>query len=299
MSPILQIKDLSKNYGKLQALNSLSLEIGEGSVYGILGPNGSGKTTTLGIILDVIRQTSGEYFWFGKQPNGDSRKKIGSILEYPAFYPYLSGVRNLKIIAKIKEKGKGRIDEVLKLVDLYDRRHDAFKKYSLGMKQRLAIAAALLSDPPVLILDEPTNGLDPQGIAEVRELIVNVAAQGKTIIMASHILDEVQKVCTHFAVLKKGKKIYESSVKEAMAQKQQVEIAADDMESLKSALEEFDHISEIKNEGDLLSIKLSNTTGTTELNRFLIEKGIVLSHLAERKSSLEQKFLKILEASHD
>src|SRR5690606_26572525 len=146
---------------------------------------------------------------------------------------------------------------------------------------------------------EPTNGLDPQGIAEVRELIVNVAAQGKTIIMASHILDEVQKVCTHFAVLKKGKKIYESSVKEAMAQKQQVEIAADDMESLKSALEEFDHISEIKNEGDLLSIKLSNTTGTTELNRFLIEKGIVLSHLAERKSSLEQKFLKILEASHD
>lgn len=299
MNQILQIKNLSKRYGKLKALDNFSLTVHEGSVFGILGPNGSGKTTTLGIVLDVIGKSSGEYSWFNGGPTQESRKKIGAILENPAFYPYLSAVQNLKIVATIKEKGKERIDEVLKQVGLFDRRHDAFKKYSLGMKQRLSIASALLSDPPVLILDEPTNGLDPQGIAEIRELIVAIAAQGKTIIMASHLLDEVQKVCTHFAVLKNGRKIYEGTVSDAMAQKQVIELAAGDMDLLRNALAEYGPAREIKDEQNGVTVKLDGTGDVLSLHHFLIAKGVVLTHLAEKKGSLEQKFLKILAESHD
>ena len=299
MSPILQIIQLSKYYGKRKAVDELSLEINEGNVYGLLGPNGSGKTTTLGILLNVIQPSSGAYFWFGEAPTHESRKKIGAILESPAFYPYLSAVENLKITAKIKGKGKDRMEEVLRQVNLYDRRTDAFNTYSLGMKQRLSIASALLTDPPVLILDEPTNGLDPQGIAEIRQLILQVAAQGKTILIASHILDEVQKVCSHFAVLKFGKKIYEGSVKEAMAPTQRLELAAKDMEGLKNTLMAFNHLVDLKTDDHKLIVQLNGHTDSTMLHQYLIEKGIVLSHLAAQKSSLEQKFLNILATSDD
>ena len=210
METILQINELTKRYRRLTALDGLSLEIEKGQVFGLLGPNGSGKTTTLGILLDVIQPTSGSFQWFGGESNSDSRKKIGSILETPCFYPYLSASRNLRIVAEIKGCEKKRIDEVLEWVGLYDRRNDSFKTFSLGMKQRLAIAAALLPDPPVLILDEPTNGLDPTGIAEIRGLIQDISERGKTLILASHLLDEVQKVCSHFAILQKGKKISRS-----------------------------------------------------------------------------------------
>ncbi|MCK5281177.1 MAG: AAA family ATPase, partial [Cyclobacteriaceae bacterium] len=217
----------------------------------------------------------------------------------PAFYPYLSARRNLRIISKIKEKGADRIDEVLKLVNLHDRKDDPYRTYSLGMKQRLAIGAALLSDPPVLILDEPTNGLDPQGIAEIRKLILQVAKEGKTILLASHILDEVQKVCTHFAVLKKGAKIYSGSVDEALNGSKTIEIASRDMEKLSIVVKEFRHLKSLVEEKDLLSLHLNDSADAHELNAFLIEKGIVLTHLAIRKSSLEQKFLDILEESDD
>ena len=201
MPAVLTIDHLHKRYGKIQAVNDLSLEIEEGSVFGILGPNGSGKTTTLGMLLSVIRPDFGSFSWFGRSAASPrdaavSRKRIGAILETPIFYPYLSAVENLKIVAQIKGCQYERIDEVLRTVDLLERKDDTFKHYSLGMKQRLAIASALLVDPQVMILDEPTNGLDPQGIAEIRSLIVQIAGQGKTIILASHLLDEVQKVCT-------------------------------------------------------------------------------------------------------
>jgi ABC-2 type transport system ATP-binding protein len=299
MTNVLTIYNLVKNYGKLKAVNQLSLNVEEGTVYGLLGPNGSGKTTTLGVILDVLKKTSGDYAWFGKPSSSESRKKIGAILEVPAFYPYLSARKNLKIVAKIKGKGRDSIDKVLDQVGLLDRGDDLFRTFSLGMKQRLAIGGALLTDPPVLILDEPTNGLDPQGIAEIRNLILAIAGHGKTILLASHILDEVQKVCTHFAVLKKGKKIYTGTVDEALNADKSVELSARDMDKLISATNEFRHIKKLDAGKNLLTIQLNGESTTYDLNAFLIEKGIVLTHLAEKKGSLEQKFLKILEESDD
>lgn len=299
MTSVLKINNLVKKYGKLRAVNNLSLEVEEGNVYGLLGPNGSGKTTTLGVILDVLKKSSGEYFWFNRPSSRDCRKKIGAILEVPAFYPYLSARRNLRIIARIKGDGKTRIDQVLEQVGLLERADDPFRTYSLGMKQRLAIGGALLSDPPVLILDEPTNGLDPQGIAEIRNLILQVADQGKTILLASHILDEVQKVCTHFAVLKKGTKIYSGRVDEALNHDKYIEIASRDLEQLSSAIGEFAHIKNLKVERNMLAVQLNGNSSPYDLNEFLIGRGIVLTHLAERKGNLEQKFLKILEESDD
>lgn len=299
MKSILRINNLTKRFGKLTAVNNLSLEVNEGNVYGILGPNGSGKTTALGMILEVISPTSGTYEWFSSEPYKESRKKIGSILESPAFYPYLSAVRNLEIVARIKGKGRNNIDQVLKQVNLYDRRNDPYKIYSLGMKQRLSIASALLSDPPVMILDEPTNGLDPQGIAEVRELVRNVASKGKTILFASHMLDEVQKVCSHFAVLNYGKKIYDGTVEDTMNQNQKIELASDNMDALRSVINEFRSLKSLEETGDMYTVRLEDGIGSGELNRFLIEKGIVLTHLTQKKSSLEQKFLNILKESND
>jgi ABC-2 type transport system ATP-binding protein len=299
VSNILRINNLSKHFGRIIAVNNLSLEVSEGTVYGILGPNGSGKTTTLGMLLEVISPTSGSYDWFGSESKKESRKKIGSILEMPAFYPYLSATRNLRIVAQIKGKGKDNIDNVLKQVGLFERRNDLFKTYSLGMKQRLSIASALLTDPPVMILDEPTNGLDPQGIADVRKLVTKIASEGKTILFASHMLDEVQKICTHFAVLNYGSKIYNGTVADAMIQNQKIELAAKDMERLKTVLNEFNGIVNIGESNGKYAVKLKKGIGSGDLNRFLIDHGIVLTHLAEKKSSLEQKFLKILEESND
>jgi ABC-type multidrug transport system ATPase subunit len=299
VAEVLKIDRLVKNYGKLRAVNELSLQVEEGCVFGLLGPNGSGKTTTLGVILDVLKKTSGDYQWFGKPASRDSRKKIGAILEVPSFYPYLSGRQNLQIMAKIKGSGEDRIDAVLGQVGLSDRSTDPYKSYSLGMKQRLAIAGALLADPPVLILDEPTNGLDPQGIAEMRKLILEVAQHGKTILLASHILDEVQKVCSHFAVLKNGRKIYSGTVDGALNANQWVEVAAPDMKNLVEMLGTLPSIKQLKLEKDVVAVQLEDSFTPYLLHSFLIGKGVVLTHLSERRSSLEQKFLSILEKSDD
>ncbi len=297
MRDLLTIDNLVKDYGRIRAVNGLSLSVNEGSVFGLLGPNGSGKTTTLGIILDVIKKTSGNYTWFGKPSSAQSRQQIGAILEVPAFLPYLSARRNLKIVAKIKGRGSENIEDIVETVGLKERIDDPFRTYSLGMKQRLAIGAALLSNPPVLILDEPTNGLDPQGIAEMRKLIQMVAAQGKTILLASHILDEVQKVCTDFAVLKKGSMIYSGTVDEALNGNRMIELTSNNLEILKGALSEFNAVVKIEEDHDLLFVQFKDGISTMEVNQFLIERGIVLTHLAIRKGSLEQKFLTILEES--
>jgi ABC-type multidrug transport system ATPase subunit len=299
VAEVLKIDRLVKNYGKLRAVNELSLQVEEGCVFGLLGPNGSGKTTTLGVILDVLKKTSGDYQWFGKPASRDSRKKIGAILEVPSFYPYLSGRQNLQIMAKIKGSGEDRIDAVLGQVGLSDRSTDPYKSYSLGMKQRLAIAGALLADPPVLILDEPTNGLDPQGIAEMRKLILEVAQHGKTILLASHILDEVQKVCSHFAVLTNGRKIYSGTVDGALNANQWVEVAAPDMKNLVEMLGTLPSIKQLKLEKDVVAVQLEDSFTPYLLHSFLIGKGVVLTHLSERRSSLEQKFFSILEKSDD
>lgn len=294
MNNVVTTSGLTKYYGVIKAVDNLTLSIPEKSVFGILGPNGSGKTTTLGMLLDVINPTSGTYSWFGKKPDKETRKKIGSILETPAFYPYLSAVDNLKIVAEIKAIGYGNINEVLKITGLYERRDSAFRTFSLGMKQRLALASALLCDPLVMILDEPTNGLDPRGIAEIRELIREIAARGKTIILASHLLDEVQKVCTHFAVLNKGQLLHSGPVNETRLAEQRLELAADNLVSLKAVLESFPEIRKIETTGDTITITLPGQVQISDLSRFVFERGISVTHLVSLKKSLETQFLEIL-----
>jgi len=294
---VLSIKNLTKRYGSITAVSNLNLEIERGSVFGILGPNGSGKTTTLGVLLDVTRADSGTFSWFGGLPVKEQRKRIGAILEVPLFYPYLSGKQNLELVAKIKDLPGDDVDDALRSVDLYDRRDSKFRTYSLGMKQRLAVASTLIGKPEVLILDEPTNGLDPKGIAEIRNIILNVASQGVTIILASHILDEVQKTCSHVAVMEKGKKLYSGKVSEVLNDAQWVELAAENMAGLQMALQQLETVENIQEEGDKYVVKLKIATNQAELNSLFFSKGIVLNHLALRKKSLEKYFLELLDKS--
>lgn len=294
MKTVLQTSGLTKYYGALNALDDLSLTIEKGAVYGFLGPNGSGKTTSLGILLGVIHQTSGSYEWFGEAPTAKNRKKIGAILEHPNFVPYLSAIQNLKLIADIKEADKQQIPAILKKVGLADRGTYAFRTFSLGMKQRLAIGAALLGNPEVLILDEPTNGLDPQGIAEIRNLILQIAEGGTTVILASHLLDEVQKVCSHVAVLKSGQVLYAGSVEGIISEKQAVEVAAHDMSGLEKVLKSLPGIGKITREGKIWLAEIKEFIDAADLNALLYEQGIIISHLAIRSSNLEKDFLALL-----
>lgn len=259
----------------------------------MLGPNGSGKTTTLGMLMGVVNPTSGSFTWFGQPATNETRKKIGAVLEHPIFYPYLSGQKNLELTAMIKGAQADHIKKVLEVVELTDRRNDKYRTYSLGMKQRLAIASALLNDPVVLILDEPTNGLDPMGIAEIRQIIKKIAADGKTIILASHLLDEVQKVCSHFAILRKGNLVHSGPVDDVGRGEEIVEVLAyhDDLHLL---LQEFRGMASVRKEDANFLVKMKDGFHSQDLNRFLFDKGIVASHLVTQKKSLEKQFLEIL-----
>lgn len=292
METILSIQNLDKKYGKVHAVNNLSFDIQKGTVYGILGPNGSGKSTTLGIILNVVNKTSGSFSWFnGNLSTHEALKKVGAIIERPNFYPYMSAVQNLQLICKIKGVSYDKIEEKLKTVNLYERRNSKFKTYSLGMKQRLAIASALLNDPEILILDEPTNGLDPQGIHEIRQIIKEIAKNGTTILLASHLLDEVEKVCSHVVVIRNGIKLYSGRVDEMTASNGFFELQADNQETLTQFLEDHPAIGNIKEENGILIASLDSELSASEINTFLFDKGISLSHLVKRKPSLEQQFL--------
>lgn len=271
----------------------MNLDVKAGQVFGMLGPNGSGKTTTLGMLMGVVNPTSGKFFWFGEEPTPQVRRKIGAVLEHPIFYPYLSGQKNLELNAMIKQCPVESIPKVLALVELDDRKDDKYKTYSLGMKQRLAIASALLNDPTVLILDEPTNGLDPMGIAEIREIIRKIAANGKTIILASHLLDEVQKVCTHFAVLKKGHMVHTGPVGEVGKGEILVEVFAES-ENLNDVLLAFSGTISVNRENGIYQVSMREGFHGKDLNSFLFEKGITASHLVTKKKSLEKQFLEIL-----
>ena len=294
METVLSINSISKRYGKIQAVNDLSLNVKKGQVFGILGPNGSGKTTTLSIILELIKSNSGSFQWFGKAPSNESRKRIGSVIESPNFFPYLNPVINLKIVADIKDLGYTDIDRVLKLTGLYDRRKSRFKTFSFGMKQRLAVASALLGNPDVLILDEPTNGLDPQGIAHIRELILLIASQGTTIIIASHLLDEVQKICSHVAVLNKGRKLFDGKVSEVLAISDSFELSARNLEALMQAVKSYPGFQSMTPGDEKIQVYFNEVVSPDELNQFFFQQGISLTHLSERKRSLEQHFLELL-----
>lgn len=294
MSTILTINNLTKKFGRLTAVNNLSFTIEKGNVYGILGPNGSGKSTTLGIVLNVVNKTSGEFHWFdGTDSTHNALKKVGAIIERPNFYPYMTASENLKLVCKIKGVSKEKVEEKLRLVELWDRRNDKFKTFSLGMKQRMAIASALLNDPEILILDEPTNGLDPQGIHQIRELIKEIAERGTTILLASHLLDEVEKVCTHVVIMRKGEKLYSGRVDEMIASFGFFELNADDENLLIETLKENKSFGTITQENGHIKVLLTEDVTAIQMNKFLFEKGIVLSHLVKRKESLEEQFLQL------
>ena len=294
MDTILTINHLTKKFGYLTAVKDLSFTINKGNVYGILGPNGSGKSTTLGIVLNVVNKTSGDYSWFdGKTTTHDALKKVGAIIERPNFYPYMSAYQNLKLVCKIKNVDFSKIDEKLEIVGLTERKDSKFSTFSLGMKQRLAIASALLNDPEILILDEPTNGLDPQGIHQIRVLIKQIASNGTTILLASHLLDEVEKVCTHVVILRKGEKLYSGRVDEMISSYGFFELKSSNQDELIKYLETDEKFGKIKIEGDLITAFLNEPMDASAFNKLMFEKGIALSHLVKRKESLEEQFLQL------
>ena len=297
MSNILSIQSITKFYGPIRALHEVSFDVPSGSVFGVLGPNGSGKTTLLGIIMDVLRASSGTYSWFGESPSERQRQKIGTLLETPNFYHYLSGEKNLQIAAAIKGRGKDDIGRVLEIVKLTERKDSRFSTYSLGMKQRLAIASCLLGNPSVLVFDEPTNGLDPVGIAYTRELIRELAKEGKTILLASHLLDEVEKVCTHVAILQKGQLLMAGDVNIVLTNEDFIELGveAESQEKLRSALSGLLGIRQLKEVNGHVQLFFDNGSimDLAEINRHCFDQGVVLNHLQLRKKSLESKFMEL------
>lgn len=294
MNNILSISNLTKKFGYLTAVDDLSFTIKKGNIYGILGPNGSGKSTTLGMILNVVNKTSGHYNWFdGALNTHKALKKVGAIIERPNFYPYMSAYQNLKLVCKIKGVSVEAIDRVLETVGLVERKDSEFRTFSLGMKQRLAIASALLNAPEVLILDEPTNGLDPQGIHQIREIIKGIAQKGTTILLASHLLDEVEKVCTHVVVLRKGKKLYAGRVDEMISSYGFFELKSSETNKLIEFIEKHPKISHHKQEDSLITAFLSAPLSAEDLIQNLFEKRIIVTHFIKRKESLEEQFLQL------
>lgn len=292
METVLEISHLQKTYITVKALQGVSFSVPKGSVFGILGPNGSGKTTLLGILLDVLKSDAGDFEWVGYSDKSMARKQIGSLLETPNFYHYLSAEDNLKISARIKGKSEAGIADVLRTVNLYERKDSSFSTFSLGMKQRLAIAAALLGNPSILVLDEPTNGLDPVGISEIRSLILRLNENGLTIIMASHLLDEVEKVCTDVAILKKGNLISSGRVADVMSDEEWFEVNAIQRDALLQCLSTCTLVNQVRNEQSLM-VSLKEGFSASSLNEYCFQQGVILNHLQKRKRSLESKFMEI------
>ena len=290
---VLEVNNLSKSYKQVDAVKSLSFDIRKGNVYGLLGPNGSGKTTTLAMLMGILHPTQGSFSWFENGQKDNNRLRIGCLLETPNFYPYLNAYDNLQVTATIKgvKDSKKRIQDVLEYVDLAERGKRSFKTYSLGMKQRLAVASAILSDPEVLVLDEPTNGLDPEGIAEMRELILKIAGQGKTIVLASHILDEVQKICSHVVMLKQGEMVYNGTMKELLVQRKSYKLMAENEEQLIQVLNKIPQVKILEKTDGSLLIELEEGVSGARLNQLIVEQGIYLSELHAYQKSLEAIFL--------
>lgn len=294
MESILSLKHITKKFGYLTAVSDLTFSIEKGNIYGILGPNGSGKSTTLGMLLNVVNKTSGSYSWFGgTMDTHNALKKVGAIIERPNFYPYMSAYQNLKLVCKIKGVPLSAIEKVLEIVGLLDRKDSSFSTFSLGMKQRLAIASALLNDPEVLILDEPTNGLDPQGIHQIREIIKGIAQKGTTILLASHLLDEVEKVCTHVVVLRKGVKLYAGRVDEMISSHGFFEMKSNQEKALLEVIEKHSKIANHKKENGMITAFLAEPLEAEEFVQMLYKHNIILTHFVKRKESLEEQFLQL------
>lgn len=290
---ILRTTDLSKHYGSIRALDNFNFSVSSGQIMGLLGPNGSGKTTTLGLILSILRPSSGSFEWFEGKYGEGHRKHIGAILETPNFYPYLNADDNLDIVRQIKGVEENDFDRLLKLVRLSGRRKSNFSTYSLGMKQRLAIAATLIGDPQVVIFDEPTNGLDPEGIAEVRNTLQTIADQGKTVIMASHILAEVEKICSHVTIIKQGKLLASGPVGSILSSDMTLEIASSNNERMISILKANPLIKSIELKGNMIECTADTDISISSINKQATMENIDVTHLVSRKRKLEEEFLEI------
>ena len=292
--PVLQINNLTKKYSKITALDNLNLTIEAGNIYGLLGPNGSGKTTTLGIILGILAKTSGSYEWFDGQYGDKYRMRIGAILETPNFYPYLYAKKNLEIVQDIKRSHNDDIDGLLETVNLAHRSTSKFRTYSLGMKQRLAIAATLIGQPDVVIFDEPTNGLDPEGIAEVRNILKRVADSGKTVIMASHLLDEVEKICSHVAIIKDGHLRATGEVGKLFTSDKTLIISSNNLDGLRNILSSRSYIRDVtETKGQILECQMDKAISAEDVCKLAFENNIMLTRLETRSRRLEEDFLEV------
>ena len=292
---ILEVNQLQKTFNDLVAVNSISFQVERGEIYGILGPNGSGKTTTLGILLGILNASGGSFSWFGNGQTVENRLRIGAMLETPNFYPYMNAIDNLRIVARIRQVKDERqaIDRVLEAVDLTARAKSKFKTYSLGMKQRLAIAATLLSDPEVLVFDEPTNGLDPLGIADIRKLIQKLAKEGKTILLASHILDEMEKICTKVSIMRFGKILRTDSLQNIIGDKENIYIKTDKIQEVRNLMGAKNI--EIISESESGLVANGNGIKSSDVNELLAKNGVYCDEIYLRKRSLETAFLEIIE----
>ncbi len=291
---VIRTQGLTKRYGSLVAVDGLSMEVPRGRIFGLLGPNGSGKTTTLSILLGLTRQTSGNFSLFGgRGSHTEALHRIGAIVETPAFYPYLSGRRNLAYFQGITGKGnRAELDSLLDTVGLGTRANDKFQNYSLGMKQRLGLAYALLGDPEILILDEPTNGMDPAGMAEIRDLVRRLGTGGRTVLLSSHLLHEVEAVCDSVAILSRGKLIAQGDVSELVKSGEQVQLKTTDDVKAKEVLSMVDWVSEVEEEeGYLVASAPSSRSG--ELTAALSGAGVCVTEMRPRAKSLEQYFLEV------
>ena len=293
---IIRTEGLWKQYGDITAVADMSLRVHAGEVYSFLGPNGAGKSTTVGMILGLVRPTSGAAFVLGANMATHpwpTLKKVGAVIETPAFFPYLSGYENLNTIAiMLEDVPKTRIDAVLEVVGLRERAHDAYKHYSLGMKQRLGIASTLLRDPELIILDEPTNGLDPAGTREVRELIPRLAQQGHTVFLCSHLLHEVQAVSDRVAIVKRGRMIVQGTVEELLGRGQFMRLRSADLPALEQALHAIPWVT-AANQVDGCIRAAMPVARAAELNGALASHGILLSELTSWETDLEDVFLEL------
>ena len=293
---VLRTAGLSKNFGQLQAVKNLNVEIKRGEVFGFLGPNGAGKSTTVGMILGLIAPTAGSIELFGVKQDGNlwpALRRIGAIVEEPAFYPYLSGRDNLEVLARsIGGITKTKIDEELERVNLSDRAQDQYGHYSMGMKQRLGIASTLIRNPEFIILDEPTNGLDPAGTKEIRDLIPRLAHESRAIMLCSHLLHEVELVCNRVAIIKQGTVIADAPVKELLSRGSRLQLKVDDIDRAEAVLKALPWVNSVEREGAYLLIDVPPDRGVS-VNQALAEKGIFVSELVNRTASLEDVFLQL------
>ncbi len=289
---VVETRGLTKQYGRIAAVESLDLTVRRGEVYGFLGPNGAGKTTTLRMLLGLIRPTSGDARVLGEKPGSPAGLgKVGALVESPAFYPYLSGQDNLRVMARYSGVRSPRIAEVLERVELSGRAKDKFRKYSLGMKQRLGVAAALLKDPDLLVLDEPTNGLDPKGMADMRDLIRRLGKGDRTVLLSSHLLGEVEQICDRVGVISKGSLVAEGSVAELRG-KQGLLVRAEPIEEAARIAEKLVGVEEVAELGGALRLT-TDPERAAEINAKLVSAGLRVSELRPAGQSLEEAFLEL------